>query len=396
MDYVKLYSFLEKQKAHNIQLDEAEGKLDRERDGRDYPKLREQLYDNTIKWIKDESRDTLKGDIAKLEGAELNEDTLSTDISTFTTALLPAVRRIYNKLIAMDLVSVQPMNGPTGRIYFMDHKFGTTGGGATEGQRLDQYRHDAYTDSSEKGAIREINFSLTSKTITAITQKVKAEWTIEAEQDLRSQYGHNLESELMPRTVDEIVRNVDGKIITALLAGVAHNVNWNSNGALTNDLLYTAHQKASNATLFDSILEANNEVFKVKHRNCNWMVLHPDNYLRVAKLEQFNVDPLAQENMGNMGRRYVGNLSGGMFKVYVDPDFNSNKIMLGFKGDNWQYAVGYYAPYIPLFTSAKYMINDDFTQFAKGAMTRYAYGIIPETSVGTTNNGLATVTITAS
>lgn len=397
----KLNSFLQAQKRHNLLLDEDAGFLDRERDGRDFPKLREILYNNTIAWINQSVGSVLNPDIAKINESDLHEDTVTTDIATFTTALLPAIRRIYTKLIAMDLVSVQPMNGPTGKLYWLDHYFGTTYGAEsiTAGTtRLDQKRATEYATATEKGAIKEVNFKLSSKTITAVSKKIKGQWTAEAEQDLRSQWNLNLEAEIMPKTVEEVVREVDYQVIAALIAGVAHNTNWNSNGALTEDLKYTYHQKMYNATLYDAILETNNEIYKVKGRNANWIVCHPDIYLRLAKLEQFNVDALAQAQMSFMGRRYVGNLGGGMFKVYVDPDFSaSTKILMGFKGDNWQYACGYYAPYIPLFTSPKYIVGDDFTQFFKGAMTRYAYGIIPEASTAsTTNNGLGTVTITSS
>jgi len=397
----KVFSFLERQKQENLRLDEVDGKLDRERSGFDKPGLRNALYQNTINWVKAEATDPDSGllrEFVKLEQPDvISEDTLTTAIATFTTSLLPAVRRIYNKLIAMDLVSVQPLSGPTGLIYWIDHLFGTTGGGATAGQRLDQYRHNAYATSSEQGTIREVNFQLVSDTITTIIKKIKAEWTIEAEQDLRSQWGMNLENELMPKLVNEIVRETDGMVIAALLAGVAHNVNWNANGYRTEDAKVTLYRKEYDATLYDAILEANNEIYKSKFRNANWILVHPDNYLRLAKLEHFNVDPLAQANMGDMGRRYVGTLGGGMFKVYVDPEFSSTtKLLMGFRSDDWQYAVGYYAPYIPLFTSARYIINDDFTQFARGAMTRFAYGIIPEEKDGTTNNGLATVSITLS
>jgi len=396
----KLNSFLEAQKRRNLELDEAEGLLDRERTGQDYPKLRERLYDNTINWIKAESGNTLRPDLDRMEDGMLHEDTVSTDIATFTTQLLPAIRRIYTKLIAMELVSVQPMNGPSSILYWIDHKFGNTYDGRTAGDRLDQGRTATYADSGEKGTIREVNYSLESDTITAVTKKIKGQWTIEAEQDLRSQWGLNLEAELMPKTVEEVVREVDYQIITALLAGVGHNANWNSNGALTEDLKYTFHQKEYDATLYDKILEVNNEIFKVKGRNANWIVVHPDAYLRLSKLEKFNTDPLAQDSMSIMGRRYVGTLGGGMFKCYVDPDFpDATKILLGFKGDNWQYACGYYAPYIPLFTSPKYIVGDDFTQFFKGAMTRYAFGIIPEEKAGSLadrNLGLGTVTITSS
>ena len=396
----QIFSFLESQTQENLRIDEAEGKLDRERSGYDQPLLRERIYGQVLQWAKNESMGTLRGDFAKLEDSELNEDTLSTAIATFTTSLLPAVRRIYNKLIAMDLVSVQPISGPAGIIYWIDHLFGTSGGGATEGQRVDEYRHNAYGTSSEKGTIRDINFRLESKTVTSIIKKIKGEWTLEAEQDLRSQWNMDLESELMPIVTNEIIREIDGTIIADLIAGVSYNVNWNSNGYRTSDENITLYRKEYEKTIYDAILEANNEILKAKKVNATYIIMHPTNYLRIQKLESFKANPLVIGGAGSMGRYLAGTVGGDMFKVYVDPEFpTETQILLGVRANTWQYATAYFSPFIPLFTSAKYMINDDFSQMAKGAMTRFAHGIIPEYKTGdysTKNKGLASVTVVSS
>jgi len=398
----KIFNFLNAQMAHNLELDEHEGYLDRERNGEQRMGLRAALYQNTMNWIKSECQDHLQVEFAKLKGATLNEETLTTNVATFTTHLFPAVRRIYNRLIAMDLVSVQPLPGPAGIIYYIDHRFGTTGGGATAAQRLDQYRHDSYANSSEGGAIRDVDFGLRSTTVTAVTKKIQAKWSIEAEQDLKSQWGLNLEAELMNKLVLEVIREIDGQVIADLEAGVKNNVNWNKNGYLAGDTA-TYERQAYDATIFNALLEANNEIYKAKYINASWALMHPDVYLRLAKLEQFNTDPLVKNNEGAFQRKYVGTLSAGsLMKVYVDPDFTNDFIMLGAKGDSWDVAVGYYAPYIPLFTSPKYIQGDDFTQFLKGAMTRYAHGVIPNevndagTVTDADNSGLASVTLTSS
>lgn len=400
MELEKLYSFYDAQKKHFLELDIAEGYVDSEEyDGMSRPGTRKVMYENTINWLKTEGKSWVHGDFDKLKGEVLNEDTLSTSVSTFTTALLPAVRRIFNRLIAMDLVSIQPMNGPTGTVYWVDHLFGTSGGGATSGDRVDENRYNSYANSSEQGTIREVNFRLQSDTITAVTKKIKSEWTIEAEQDLRSQWGMNLENELMPILVKEIPREIDGQLISDLEAGVSHNVNWNTNGALTEDAKYTFHKKEYEATLYDAILEADNEIYKSKYTHASWLIMNSDVYLRLSKLENFKSDPDVKNNKGRIGRHYAGTLGGGMFNVYVDPDFTANKILMGIKSNDWRYAVGYYAPYIPLFTSAKYIKSDDFTQFLRGAMTRYAHGVIPDAKSGTyssRNKGLASVTLTSS
>ncbi len=49
---------------------------------------------------------------------------------------LPLVRRIFGEIAAKEFVSVQPMNLPSGLIFFMDFKYGNTRGGQTADQSL--------------------------------------------------------------------------------------------------------------------------------------------------------------------------------------------------------------------------------------------------------------------
>lgn len=46
---------------------------------------------------------------------------------------LPLVRRIFGEIASKEFVSVQPMNLPSGLIFYMDFKYGTTTGGRTAG-----------------------------------------------------------------------------------------------------------------------------------------------------------------------------------------------------------------------------------------------------------------------
>jgi hypothetical protein len=41
----------------------------------------------------------------------------------FTKLSFPLVRRVYPNLIANEIVSVQPMTGPTGALFYLDYKF---------------------------------------------------------------------------------------------------------------------------------------------------------------------------------------------------------------------------------------------------------------------------------
>jgi len=57
---------------------------------------------------------------------------------------LPLVRRIFGEIAAKEFVSVQPMNLPSGLIFYMDFKYGTTTNGFTRGQSI-------YGNSGEVG-----------------------------------------------------------------------------------------------------------------------------------------------------------------------------------------------------------------------------------------------------
>ena len=49
---------------------------------------------------------------------------------------LPLVRRVFGNIVAQELVSVQPMNLPSGLVFFLDFKYGNSFGKQTEGDSL--------------------------------------------------------------------------------------------------------------------------------------------------------------------------------------------------------------------------------------------------------------------
>lgn len=53
----------------------------------------------------------------------LNEGSLTSDVAQFTPILMPLVRRVYPKLIANELLGVQPMTMPTGYIYALVNNY---------------------------------------------------------------------------------------------------------------------------------------------------------------------------------------------------------------------------------------------------------------------------------
>ncbi len=85
----------------------------------------------------------------------LNEDTLTGQLATYTKYLFPAIRRIFPNLIANDLVSMQPMTGPVGAVFFYEYKYATTKGKITAGtnvmQSFNTYYSSEYIDEESIG-----------------------------------------------------------------------------------------------------------------------------------------------------------------------------------------------------------------------------------------------------
>ena len=74
----------------------------------------------------------------------VNEQTNSgvgTSISTgnseaWAGVALPLVRRVFGEIVAKDLVSVQPMNLPSGLIFYLDFQYGTEQAGFNSGDSI--------------------------------------------------------------------------------------------------------------------------------------------------------------------------------------------------------------------------------------------------------------------
>ena len=55
---------------------------------------------------------------------------------TWAGVALPLVRKVFSSIVAQDFVSVQPMNLPSGLVFYLDFKYGDTKNGRTDGDNL--------------------------------------------------------------------------------------------------------------------------------------------------------------------------------------------------------------------------------------------------------------------
>lgn len=90
------------------------------------------------RWEKTGLLEGLKGharsNVAQLlenQAGYLQESTQTSDVMGFDIVAFPMVRRVFSRLLANEIVSVQPMTLPTGLIFYIDHKVETSPGSGT-------------------------------------------------------------------------------------------------------------------------------------------------------------------------------------------------------------------------------------------------------------------------
>ena len=89
---------------------------------------------------------------------------------------LPLVRKVFSSIVSQDFVSVQPMNLPSGLVFYLDFKYGSANGGRTAG---DNMYGNLSTAENKMGVDQEVNgglygagqfgYSINSQSLTVTT-----------------------------------------------------------------------------------------------------------------------------------------------------------------------------------------------------------------------------------
>jgi hypothetical protein len=143
---------------------------------------------------------------------------------------------------------------------------------------------------------------------------------------------------------DEIAREIDRIIIDeAVGAAGAGNTNWTKLPPAGDTT--TRDKRAYAATLYEAIVDSSNLVYKLRYKRANWAVCNPDTAARLEKLEEFRLSPDGDDRESTIDRHYLGTLA-RRFKVYSDPWFQADTMLMGYKGSSWIDAGLIYSPYV--------------------------------------------------
>lgn len=398
---------------------------------------------------------------AMREGGELNETTKLLNVGSFDKFAFPIIRAVYPNLIANEIVSVQPMSGPTSLVFYLDYLLGTTKGNQASGStffdaRTGPVNSEYYSsgtvpqlsvantaadptvgtisgplpikpgtlsgtvtvsgssvsftddgngniigasvtsggsstinyttgaisidvasaatvstmvvtydfDSEASSSIPMIDLQLTSSSVVAEVRKLRANWSLEASQNLQALHGLDAEAELVGVLAEVIKYEIDRQVINDLynFAG-AGNVVWDKAAPAT--ISFAEHK----LTLADAFIRGSQLIFtSTKRGQGNWAVVGPEVATVIESHPQFKPDSGAFNTQSNAGVLKMGNFL-GRFTIYKDPNFPTDKWVMGYKGSNFMDAGYAYCPYVPLVTTPTTVLDDFFGR--KGAMTQY-------------------------
>ena len=297
-------------------------------------------------------------------------------VAKFDPVLISLVRRSAPQMIAYDICGVQPMTQPTGLIFAMKSKYTTQGGtealfneadtdfagaGTHAGSNPVSGTYTTGTGMSTTAAedknMAEMAFSIEKTSVTAKTRALKAEYSIELAQDLKSVHGLDAEGELSNILSTEILAEINREVLRTVYTTAKPGAQIGTAVAGTFDLDVDSNGRWSvekfKGLLFQIERDANAIAQQTRRGKGNFIICSSDVASALAMAGVLDYAPALSTNLNvdEASTTFAGVLN-GRYKVYVDP-YSANQgatqfFTVGYKGSSAFDAGLFYCPYVPL------------------------------------------------
>jgi len=324
-------------------------------------------------------------------------------------------------MIAYDICGVQPMTQPTGLIFAMKSRFSSQSGtealfneadtdfsgtgthstgqptanNATNGTGMTTAAAEALgAGGTGDGTFNEMSFSIEKTSVTAKSRSLKAEYTIELAQDLKSVHGLDAEGELSNILSTEILAEINREVVRTVYKVAKPGAQAGTAAAGTFDLDVDANGRWSvekfKGLMFQIERDANVIAQQTRRGKGNFIVCSSDVASALAMAGVLDYTPALEGNRGlaidEASTTFAGVLN-GRFRVYVDPyagNGGTNQFfMVGYKGASAFDAGLFYCPYVPL--QLVRAVDPESFQPKIGFKTRY--GMVSNPFVQLDGNG---------
>jgi hypothetical protein len=314
--------------------------------------------------------------------------------------IFPLVRRVFPLLIATELASVQPMDRPDGKIFFLDAYRVSTGvnsvdeGGNTISDRMRIDRSDSFSDSyaddpGECTTANLLQLRLSSKSVQAQNKKLYAQWSIEEMQDLRAYHGLDAQGELVSSLAREIALEWNQIVLQEMLDGATAG---NRTFATTAPSGYSGPEWEKYISRYIDALS--NDIFRKRHGDITHLIAGPNAWLKLGAAFSTGTNPRS----GPEPEMYAGLTLTPFFtasmpglKTYKTSFWggvNSDKILVLRRGADWSDTPYVWAPYMD-YVSQTLTLPDVFTQ-KQGIMSRVAHKVVVGDAMATLTIGAGT------
>ena len=329
-------------------------------------------------------------------GVALGGAGTNANMAGYDPVLISLVRRATPQMNAYDICGVQQMTQPTGLIFAMKSKYsaqngtealyneadtlfsgtgdrdsGTSGYQGQRGNNPYDANYDigrgmstaTAEDLGGANTLNEMAFSIEKTSATAKTRALKAEYTIELAQDLKSVHGLDAEGELSSILSTEILAEINREVVRTVYSSAKVGAQAGTASAGVFDLDVDANGRWSvekfKGLLFQIEREANAIAQQTRRGRGNFIICSSDVASAMAMAGVLDYTPALAGNNGlnvdESSTTFAGVLN-GRYKVYVDPYTVANAsagtgqqfFVVGYKGTSAFDAGLFYCPYVPL------------------------------------------------
>jgi len=369
------------------------------------------LLENQERSINEEKQALFEATHANQAGAMPD----SSGVAKFDPVLISLVRRAVPQMIAYDVCGVQPMTQPTGLIFAMKSRFtsqsgtealfneantGFSGTGTNQtGSNPTSAGYDvqggmtttAAEGLGDSGTFNQMAFSIEKTSVTAKTRALKAEYTVELAQDLKSVHGLDAESELSNILSTEILAEINREVIRTIYISARTGATTGTATAGTFDLDVDSNGRWSvekfKGLLFQVEREANVIAQETRRGKGNFIIASSDVASALAMSGILDYTPALSTNLNvdEASTTFAGVLN-GRYKVFVDPYSANNAatqlLLVGYKGSSAFDAGIFYCPYVPL----QLVRAVDPSTFQPKIAFKTRYGMVANPFAGLTAN----------
>jgi len=213
--------------------------------------------------------------------------------------------------------------------------------------------------------IPEIGLKVESVPVVARTRRLKAYYSFEASFELQKEYGQDMQELLNTQAAAEIAHEIDIEICNDLYrhANAGNELVWSKTQPKGVNLI--DHYDSFVVKLDEGSAAIRQATRRVE---ANFVILGTSAAVVAKSCRQFTPSGVT----GAVGPYFLGTI--GNYKLYVNPEYDPNAFVLGFKGDNLLNAGYVYAPYMPILTTDLVQLEDMAGR--KGWATMYAKAIL--------------------